>query len=120
MEAYMITIAHTRTLFLALAIAGLSTAATAPARAEDQDTVSRKVSAADLDLRTSAGQATLHHRIAVAALKVCEQVGGSDPLTYYTASDCIKQARESAQPQLSALIAAAKSPNMVAEAGPAR
>jgi UrcA family protein len=105
--------------FLSLALAALvATAAMPAARAADANTVSLRVSAADLDLRTSAGQATLRHRIAVAALKVCEAAMDGDML-----EDCPWQARHRAAPQVNAMIASAEgqgqAANLLASAAPA-
>ena len=101
---------------LALALAALLAAGgTSLARAGETGWVSQHVSASDLNLRTSAGQAELRHRVALAALKVCVAAWDGD-----LPSDCAWQARRGAQPQVDALVAAARSDTAVASAAPAR
>ena len=106
---------RTTRLFLSLALAGLVAAASHPARAADTQTVSIIVKAGDLNLRSSAGQQALHHRIALAALKVCAEAFGGD-----LSDDCVQQARRGAAPQERALVAAAQGASQVAAADPAR
>jgi UrcA family protein len=110
------SIHHCRHIHFTTVMAGLFAAfMLQPARAAEPGTVRQIVDASDLDLRSAAGQATLNHRIAIAALQVCEVALDGDLL-----SDCPWQARKRAGAQVNALAAGASPPAEIAVAGPTR
>jgi UrcA family protein len=102
----------TAKLFLALALATpLITAHSARAQV---GYITIRVSAADLNLRSNAGQATLHGRILNAARKACGEPQPFGPLEDDGYRACLKTAVKSTDGMVQALIAAAPSDNRVA------
>ncbi len=97
-----------------LCLAGLPAAA-ADVQAE-ANTVLRKVSSNDLDLASAAGAAMLHHRIDVAAMKVCEEATGGHDLGSPGLADCYARSSVDAWHQAEFRIAAARNGTAVASA----
>jgi UrcA family protein len=115
------TTTHTCALTAALGALMVLAAAAAPARADDSignDTVSRAVSTAGLDLASPADQAVLRHRLMVAARRVCEDADFGEPEDSPDVQDCIAKARAGAERQVDKRIAAAEARSVVASAKP--
>ncbi len=117
---------HVRTTALGpvvvLVVAGLFAAAPAALAADDDyDTESRTVSTQGLDLSKSAGQATLHHRIVIAAARVCRNGDTRDFRSIGGYDQCREQAIADAWAQAKILIARSGAATMaVADAGTSR
>ncbi|MBU7579932.1 MAG: UrcA family protein [Porphyrobacter sp.] len=94
-----------KTLALVAATAGLASTAITPALAGEAEPRTAKVSFADLDLGTSAGQRTLDKRIEKAARQVCRMVSvqTGTKIMDRDAQTCLIRARADARQQVAAL-----------------
>jgi UrcA family protein len=91
----------------AMAALAIATALVVPTVSQAADRDSARVSFADLNLASDAGQKALQRRIAFAARSVCDQADPRD-LDYMRAvSECRKEAITNAQPAYQAAVAAA-------------
>ena len=77
--------------------------------AADVDTQSTTVHYRDLNLASAAGEATLRHRIAIAARNVCWAADGPSLDDHARFESCREKAIASASPQMNAVIASARS-----------
>jgi UrcA family protein len=92
-----------KTTIIAMALAGLTLAAAADARAETQVNIAR-VGYSDLNLAHPAGQIALQRRIELAVARVCRTGEGPQPLVAARRQQaCRRAARQSTQPQLARL-----------------
>ena len=103
---------------LGLAVAGLLAVAAPAALAETPGSVALQVNGGGLDLRTQAGQQAFQQRIDIAAHRACAQAYPDAALTSSVTISCVREAKAGAAPQVSALIASAKSKAMLASASP--
>jgi UrcA family protein len=99
-------------------VLGMSLApAVAEAPATGQNTVALHVNTAGLDLTQTKDQASLRHRVAVAASKLCSQVTGATSPTDPGFDACFHQANAEGRQQADIQIAAAQGGSMVATTG---
>lgn len=73
------------------------------------DEIAASVSYSDLDLSTSAGRATLHHRVRMTARDLCRRIGEDHIGGSVTAPSCEDMAMLGAEPQERAAVAGAQS-----------
>ena len=114
---------------LSLAVA-LTSGFTAPAMAADDgpenmvvystgaNSYTALVTSTGLDLHSPAGAAGLHHRVRIAAVKVCSAAIPSQSVASDPMLDCRVQSYHDAEPQMATMIAEARSANRFADAGP--
>ena len=91
----------------ALAALAAAAAIVTPTVSQAQETRSERVTYADLDLASGAGQARLQDRIAFAAKSVCDAGSYTDVVMMPLVRACRSSAIASAQPAFSAAVAAA-------------
>lgn len=85
---------------IAIAIAATAFAAST-VNAQSADTVSVRVSYADLNLNSASGRTTLERRISAAAHSVCDN-GSTDLAAIMAANRCLKTALSAARQQVAA------------------
>ena len=95
-------------LLPALAALTAATALVFPTVSQAQDARSARVSYADLDLASKAGQDRLQHRIGYAAIGVCDPADNVDMEYLLVVRECRTGAIASAQPAFHAAVAAAE------------
>jgi UrcA family protein len=83
-------------------------------------TTTLSVPTGDLDLRTDAGDATLRHRVRVAAHKVCGEAARMGDPDYDSYASCVEQAEQTALATSDTLIASVRSGIRFALNQPAR
>ena len=93
-----------KTVLTAASVALVATAS--PVMAGPVDVPTKKVSIADLDLTTAAGQAALDRRIDAAARKVCfvDEIRTSSRLKRHETKECYAKARASAANQVASIM----------------
>lgn len=92
----------------ALVAVAAAAALVTPTVSQAQDTRSERVSYADLDLATGAGQAQLQRRIGFAAKSVCDAGSYTDLTMMPIVRACRQSAISGAQPAYHAAVAAAE------------
>lgn len=95
-----------KTMTLALAAAGLASAAISPALAQKPQTLTINVPTDDLDLGTAEGQKTLDKRVSKAVRDVCRttSVTTGSRVMNQDVRACLAKARTSAKQQVAARI----------------
>ena len=101
-------------LFASALVPAVLSMAPAPVHAQEMATASRLVSLQGLDLSTAADQRVLHHRLAVAAAKVCSDDSEHGRLGGNAYLQCRKEALDDAWSRAGTLMAAAKSRSLLA------
>jgi UrcA family protein len=101
-------------LFAAFALVAIALPAAAKAAGSAPDQSIVTISTSGLNLANPAAQATLAHRIVLAAHKVCGQVTAGDALSSDAFDDCVGRATADAKSQMQSRIAAASTRAMVA------
>jgi UrcA family protein len=86
----------------------------ATAQTPDGDVQTSVVSIDGLNLATPAGQSVLHHRLRVAATKVCQNTVGGGSILSDAFTNCFREAMGSAHAHAQHLIAEAQSRAVVA------
>lgn len=94
--------------FSAVAALLVTSALVTPTVTDAQETRSARVSYADLNLASSAGQAQLQRRIAFAARGVCDDGGYTDFIMMPIVLSCRNAAMAMAQPAYEAAVASAR------------